>query len=135
MLRQIMKLVWSKLVEVWSNAQKPYIQLYLPTKGFFYCQEQQLKQIALQEAVRLRPIRPLYNPEDLWILEEYKQLESQHPTEFNSDQMYQELLAEREIAQVLEAQATMGEWWQIASETERQQWLNKARKLQQQRGS
>jgi len=106
--------------------------LSLPTRGEFYLQELHLRQLALLEAVKLRPPLPLQRPEDPLILEEYRQLENNYPLEFNSEQMYQDLLAEREVAAVLEAQATMGEWWGIASEFERQQWLTKARAVQQQ---
>jgi len=112
--------------------RSPVPLLNLPTRGEFYLQELQLRQVALIEAVKLRPTMPFQRPEDPLILEEYRQLESNYPLEFNSEQMYQDLLAEREIAAVLEAQATMGEWWQICTEAERQCWINKARAVQQQ---
>lgn len=100
-----------------------------------YQEELQLRQIALQQAVLTRPTRPYYRDEDQEIIAEYQQLEELDPLQFNTEQMYADLIAERQLAELLEAQATLGEWWQLASEQERQLWLARARQLQRGSGS
>jgi hypothetical protein len=98
--------------------------------GEIYQQELQLRQLALQEAVLTRPTRPFYREEDQLIIAEYEEIAAADPLNFNTEQMYEDLIAERQLAELLEAQATMGEWWGIATERERQAWLDKARQLQ-----
>ena len=106
------------------------LQLGLPTLGEIYQQELQLRQLALQEAVLSRPTRPFYREDDHQIIAEYEEIAAADPLNFNTEQMYEDLIAERQLAELLEAQATMGEWWGIATEHERAQWLSKARQLQ-----
>ena len=112
------------------------LQLGLPTLGEIYQQELQLRQLALQEAVLSRPTRPFYREDDHQIIAEYEELAAADPLNFNTEQMYEDLIAERQLAELLEAQAGMNEWWLIALPEERQAWLEKARRLQQrQKGS
>lgn len=125
----------SRLLEGISCLRSSYLALNLPTMSEVYAQELRLRQIALQQATLLRPTRPYYREEDQQIIAEYQELEASYPLEFNTEQMYEDLIAERQLAELLEAQATMGEWWSLALESERQAWLAKARQLQQQKGS
>ncbi len=106
----------------------------LLTLGEIYQQELQLRQLALQEAVLSRPTRPFYREDDHQIIAEYEELAAADPLNFNTEQMYEDLIAERQLAELLEAQAGMNEWWLIALPEERQAWLKRARQLQQ-RGS
>jgi len=120
---------WRSLAERLLPAQKSYIQLSLPTMGDLYQHHLQLRQIALLEATRIRPSQPLYRDEDQALVEEFRQLEEIDPLQYNSERMYEDLLAERELAEVLQAQATMDVWWGIATAREKEQWLEKAREL------
>lgn len=131
-LSNFLKILWNCISSVlqWWLKPEPFIQLSLPPKGDMYLKELQLRQIALIEATRIRPSLPLYRAEDVELVEEFRALEELDPLEFNSERMYEDLLAEREMAEVLQAQATAGEWWGIATPAERQKWLDKARALQ-----
>ena len=106
------------------------LQLGLPTLGEIYQQELQLRQLALQEAVLSRPTRPFYREDDHQIIAEYEEIAAADPLNLNTEQMYEDLIAERQLAELLEAQAGMNEWWLIALPEERQAWLEKARQLQ-----
>jgi hypothetical protein len=61
---------------------------------------------------------------------EYEEIAAADPLNFNTEQMYEDLIAERQLAELLEAQAGMNEWWLIALPEERQAWLDRARQLQ-----
>lgn len=127
---EYLRRLWSKAVN-WVLTRREYAStLCLPTLGEIYSQELQLRQLALQEAVLTRPTRPFYREDDKLIIAEYEELAAADPLNFNTEQMYEDLIAERQLAELLEAQATMGEWWLIATEVERQRWLSKARQLQ-----
>jgi len=128
-VRQIIQLLCT-WVGQWLPQRLPYTKLNLPTLGHIYSQELQLRQLALQEAVLTRPTRPFYREDDQLIIAEYEELAAVDPLNFNTEQMYEDLIAERQLAELLEAQAGMNEWWLIALPEERQAWLDKARRLQ-----
>ena len=127
---EYLRRLWLRAVN-WVLTRRASVNgLCLPTLGEIYQQELQLRQLALQEAVLTRPTRPFYREDDHQITAEYEELAAADPLNFNTEQMYEDLIAERQLAELLEAQATMGEWWGIATEHERAQWLSKARQLQ-----
>ena len=127
---EYLRRLWLRAVN-WILTRRASVNgLCLPTLGEIYQQELQLRQLALQEAVLTRPTRPFYREDDHQIIAEYEEIAAADPLNFNTEQMYEDLIAERQLAELLEAQATMGEWWGIATEHERAQWLSKARQLQ-----
>jgi len=136
-MRQGILAAWSGLMGIYSTLlewilqiRPATVQLGLPTLGEIHSQELQLRQLALQEAVLTRPTRPFYREDDHQIIAEYEELAAADPLNFNTEQMYEDLIAERQLAELLEAQAGMNEWWLIALPEERQAWLDKARWLQ-----
>ena len=133
---EYLRRLWLRAVN-WVLTRRASVNgLCLPTLGEVYQQELQLRQLALQEAVLTRPTRPFYREDDHQIIAEYEELAAADPLNFNTEQMYEDLIAERQLAELLEAQAGMNEWWLIALPEERQAWLEKARRLQQrQKGS
>jgi hypothetical protein len=122
--------IWSKFTIILLKLRAPYTTLALPTIESVWKEQQNLKQLALQEAVLTRPTRPFYREDDHQIIAEYEEIAAADPLNFNTEQMYEDLIAERQLAELLEAQAGMNEWWLIALPEERQAWLDKARQLQ-----
>ena len=127
---EYLRRLWLKAVNWVLTRRASASTLCLPTLGEIYQQELQLRQLALQEAVLSRPTRPFYREDDHQIIAEYEELAAADPLNFNTEQMYEDLIAERQLAELLEAQAGMNEWWLIALPEERQAWLEKARQLQ-----